>query len=252
MQKHVQDRKRNSRDDTFSRAQALQSQEVQLYRERVAQRCAIDKLIDEFVESGVIKVGWTRQQIRDAIDQRYAYAFQMANDVLIRWPAECKQVERLFSDLAVIKGLLKRNRALPESVLGSWIGNLEASKGFFESANVFLETIEKFIDRHEEPWRYEKDYNNLQQRNFDPFTFFFIEGIFCDVWSKLRSLRHRGLKSPLPTRADLPLLSDFLNAAWMDLGLPLHDHRGRSREPLREWLADRVRKHFRNLDDAES
>jgi hypothetical protein len=32
----------------------------------------------------------------------------------------------------------------------------------------------------------------------------------------------------------------FLAAAWKDLGFPLMDHRGRSREPLEDWFSDRL------------
>jgi hypothetical protein len=251
MRKNLQRRKESGRYNARSRAQALQLQKVQSYRERQARNCAIDMLLEEYFKGGIIKVRWSHHQIRDAIDQQYAYALRMANDVLIRWPAERKQIDRLFSDLALIKHLLRRNKELNDHVLGCWIGNLEVGKHFFQSTMEFLEILEKFIDRHEESFQLQAN-DNLFQRNFDPFTFFFIEGIFYGVWCKLRQLKNRGLKFPLPPRADLPLFTKFLSAVWRDLGLPVQDHRGRSREPLQEWLADRVRKRFRNLDNTET
>jgi hypothetical protein len=38
------------------------------------------------------------------------------------------------------------------------------------------------------------------------------------------------------------LIGKVLAAAWRDLGLPVNDHRGHSREPLERWFYDRVRR----------
>jgi hypothetical protein len=44
------------------------------------------------------------------------------------------------------------------------------------------------------------------------------------------------------------LFAKLLAAAWRDLKLPLEDRRGRSREPLERWFADRLR-HFTSPKD---
>jgi hypothetical protein len=60
----------------------------------------------------------------------------------------------------------------------------------------------------------------------------------------LGPLMRIGLRCPRLPRADFPLFAHFLAAAWKDLGLPITDHRKRSRLPRTDWFAKRVRKHF--------
>ena len=60
----------------------------------------------------------------------------------------------------------------------------------------------------------------------------------------LGPLKRIGLRCPRLPRADFPLFAHFLATAWKDLGLPITDHRKRSRLPRTGWFAERVRKHF--------
>jgi hypothetical protein len=107
------------------------------------------------------------------------------------------------------------------------------------------------------------DYGLLENeggRNRDPLSSVFILEAFQQAWCALRFGQTAPygygekafLKEQLPTNHHRPF-AQFLATAWKDIGFPLVDHRGRSREPLEHWFADRLRKdkRFRNLPDED-
>jgi hypothetical protein len=88
--------------------------------------------------------------------------------------------------------------------------------------------------------------------NLDPLSHHFISNMFDGVWCRFRR------RVPVPEGVDdraMPFwfatylgkwdcrpFARLLAAAWRDVGFPPEDHRGHSREPLEDWLTDRVRK----------
>jgi hypothetical protein len=167
-------------------------------------------------------------------------------------PMYRRHTKRLFGDLALIRHLIERNKNLDHFNVTlsenpqisdchkTYESSEEAFRHLQDNLGVVSEEIKVFLRAYE----LEKSLGG----NHDPLSHTFIRDGYV-TWRILRSE-----KSPLPRSAlvdpdplsneHFRLFARFLAAGWRDASLPLTDHRGQSREPLEEWLADRVRKYF--------
>jgi hypothetical protein len=224
----------------------------QPYGARPIGACEIDRLVSEYVEKNIFSVRWEASQIRNTVEEWFSEAVVMARDMLIRWPGERQNLTRLLDDLLLIHKLLERNKELlvqQDLVMNKLSTKNSLAHPFNEQwkskvRNLLIDLnrvsadISFVIESSTIPW--ETIEFAPPKRNFDPLTFFFIE-YEHELWCDLRPLQGKGCRLP---RRDVRPFARFLSAIWRDLRLPSEDHLGRSREPLEDWFADRLRKHF--------
>jgi hypothetical protein len=224
----------------------------QPYGARPIGACEIDRLVGEYVENNSFSVRWDASQIRNAVEERFCEAAVMAKDMLIHWPRERQNLTRLLNDLSLIHKLLERNKELfvkQYLVMNNLTTKTSVDPPFLEqwknkirklltNLNRMSPDVSFVVESSKIPW--ESIEFAPPKRNFDPLTFFFIDNEFY-VWCQLRPLEVRRLP-----RRDVRPFARFLAAIWRDLRLPSEDHLGRSREPLEDWFADRLRKHFKD------
>jgi hypothetical protein len=97
-----------------------------------------------------------------------------------------------------------------------------------EKLLVALSTVAEAIKKFQDHYR-----PAGQPGNHDPLTRSFIEFVFR-YWREHLSIGGNPDEDKLFVR--------FLSAAWRDVQFPTKEHEG---QRLEDWLADRVRKHFR-------
>jgi hypothetical protein len=253
---------RRAHSSRRSRVDCVRTLKYQPYGGRLTGLCEIDLLAKEYVKKNIFSVCWDESLVRDAVELAFLSALEMSKDMLIRWPDERRKVERLLDDLLLIRTLLDRNkelfidgvpgRQMVENYLTlkdnldlpsfhQWRNRLQKLIPNLKKMNTDISFI---LDTSEVSW--ESIEFAGPRGNFDPLTFFFIEYQFYEVWCVLRPLQNNGLQAPRMPRQDIRPFACFLAAIWTDLKLPLQDHRGRLHEPLQEWFADRIRKHFKD------
>jgi hypothetical protein len=230
----------------------------QPYEGRRTGTCAIDLLANEYFEKNIFSVRCEISEVRNAADQAFSDALYTTKAMLIHWPAEHYKVRRFLHDLSLMDKLLDRNKELfvhgePGGVWKYLTRKHTVDLPSFEQWKNRLQNLLATLNKAHADARFVLDTSEIHweaiefappSRNFDPLTFFFIEHEFFDVWCQFRPLESD--RAPPMPRRDVRPFARFLAAVWRDLNLPLEDYRGRTREPLEAWFADRIRKHFEN------
>ena len=97
------------RAQNLSRAEALRSFRAQRFGERPIGTCEVDKVAQTYFKKGIFRVRLELQQLREEVERAASEAFQMAVDMLVRWPDVDRLAGQFFDDLKLIRLLLKRS-----------------------------------------------------------------------------------------------------------------------------------------------
>jgi hypothetical protein len=220
----------------------------------------IDELADELLALGFTPndraklIATIRLEIYFAAD---IAVVQYKNDRYSE-PLRFRKIKRFFRDTAQIEKLIRRNEGLDITDIVLATTRLDLSRDsvewMSERLNAIISAGEKFLGERR-PSRTLKEIEDLlvalsttaeaikkfqennrptgNPGNRDPLTQQFIDGIF-EYWCEHLSIGGNPDEDKLFLR--------FLSAAWRDVQFPTKDHKG---QPLEDWLADRVRKRFR-------
>jgi hypothetical protein len=218
---------------------------------------AIDGVVEELRDAGIFQDAPNLfSQARTMLDVAAYETISATEFHLQRAPAFRGIVERFVYDLELISHLIERNEdrdpyyallAVSPAPPRHWREIAERT----EQLQAYLRKLRALIDSCL------LDYwlpTNDGAGNHDSLSSGFIIQTFQNAWCVLRFGctapfgygEERFLKENLPADHRRPF-ARFLAAAWRDLGFPLVDHRGQSREPLEDWFADRLRKDKRFL-----
>ena len=146
-------------------------------------------------------------------------------------PRRFQRIKRFFNDTALIEKLIQLNEGLDfldftvamTRVDGPY-GSSKEGKGLLVVLSTAAEAIKKFQDNYRPKG---------QPGNRDPLARQFIDEVLY-VWCKHLSIGGSPDEDKLFVR--------YLSAAWRDVQFPTKEHKG---QRLQDWLADRVRKQFR-------
>jgi hypothetical protein len=248
-------RKNTSRRNKAGRLMAIQTTRkfltAQQYKPLTFPR--INSLIDEFsreqffssLDTGLYpKELGLRKQVRRAVITAKVGALVRAEWRLIRQPEVFLETKRLFEDLRQIVHLLDRNEnfddldvAVSIEPRDPWIRMDQWGHDATRDLKSDLEKFGKGIKKYLHTFQRRRP---ASRRNLDPLSSLFIS----DMFSAWRMFRHQPETDLRLHPDDRRHFARFLAAGWRDVGFPLTDHRGHSREPLEEWFADRIRKQF--------
>ncbi len=166
-------------------------------------------------------------------------------------PISLQKTKRLLDDLLRIRHLIARNENLDPIEIDMSIRprpDVDFKTHFVASYDRAQRMQHMLRGLNAEIADYLQSYElqHTHQRN-SILSHEFIRFMFVRVWPDLR-FKNWPMpldedwfqKMHLPKRHHGPF-SQFLAAAWRDVGFPMEDHRGHSREPLESWFADRVR-----------
>jgi hypothetical protein len=202
------------------------------------------------------------KKLRRSVDIAGYHSLVLAQNTLVQAPSDLKLTERFFEDVKVISHLIDRNKkADPHSIrLSVKYLRHDASRPQprIECQDRTSSLLTKLRDVRAEIEGYLLDYRPGDGRrggNHDPLSSYFISEMLEVVWREFgaappedaageRPRIESGRELPEMSRAECRPFARLLAAAWRDAGFPLVDHRNRSREPLEDWFADRVRKQF--------
>lgn len=164
--------------------------------------------------------------VREDVSLAAHYALMSARIHLVQRPEKKPQIKRLFDDLPQILFLLDRNKDLdPTDLLVYTIPN-PLMRPDHERLLSVLQRDENEIRHYLASCRVRSEGGNK-----DRLTGQFIDEIF-ELWCRC-------------VRVDLydetQVFNKLLVAAWRDVGFPTEEQDGRC---LKEWLKERVRKHF--------
>jgi hypothetical protein len=219
---------------------------------------ALDRLTLDFGLRGIFKFvtgpEWPPDsldlfaQVRHAVFFASVMAIGHAGIELISMPKHHFCTKRFFDDIQLIAHLIERNREMDRHTATLCVRRIQHVIKIPADATVelkqHLDTLACAIRNYLELYQPER---RTSRRNYDPLSHEFIEWM-SDQWKRFRHFPERELSRPGLPKADRPNFVRFLACGWMASGLPLEDHRGRSREPLEEWFADRVRKWDRHQE----
>jgi hypothetical protein len=173
--------------------------------------------------------------IRQRVSFSANYSAMVARNYFVNNPRHLHLTKRFFRDLSEIQLLIDRNKSVDPLNLflstklvqssPSQLGGRDQIKHLQSALQFVSKLVEEYLLTYEPKGK---------PGNHDPYTRAFIDEIFelwCEhVWAE-----------PLPS--ENRLFIRLIAAAWMDLRLPMKDHKG---ERLQDWLNDRVRKRFPN------
>jgi hypothetical protein len=244
---------------TPNRAKALTTK-----LEVLSATCHLDAVVREFRESGIFssldtafcpkELGLTKQ-VRKVVSRTCELVVRIANFSLVYRPKYDPLIKRLFDDLELMVSLIERNNHLaaydivrlteriPSRVNGVTV---DCSNFSDDPEKTTLQLMSHLDTSRSQLKEYLRTYRQARgrRRNHDPLSREFIMNMFY-TWQMFRYGDDDPVKGLDPLRPeDRPLFARFLAAAWRDAGFPLTDHRGKSREPLENWFADRIRKRF--------
>jgi hypothetical protein len=225
----------------------------------------IDRVIEECLRTGIFqlpaKIGEVLQpslvgvlwHVRGSVSLTAHHAISAANGQK-DMPEYRRLTEHFIKDLQLIVHLIERNQQLdpfmPNTILSPRVGPAREvyEQAEMTTAEATLHLQQTLLAASAEIRLYLEASKKTRERggNRDPLVSEFISTMFLVPWRELTApgyllLEERSRIQPEHYR---PFVR-FLAAAWRDLGFPLADHRGHSREPLEEWFADRLRKHIR-------
>jgi hypothetical protein len=208
----------------------------------------LDKVVEELRECGIYpNLDDLLHRVRYEMDWARASSMAIAAYYYLFEPKLRHQTARLFEDLSVITHLIERNKNVSSILIGNCItARLNGPKQYENPLDAtqrlmcILSSLNKEIKRYTSAFQKE----SAKCGNYDHFSSWFITNAF-DSWIGFRS---KGFSTLVPedverlSKEHVGLFSRLLAAAWRDMGLPLTDHRGHSREPLEGWFADSIRK----------
>jgi hypothetical protein len=246
---------RARRTATSGRAKSLPELRSRLDPSSPVGTYAIDSIVERFAKSGIFfRHKDIVRKAREAIDLQAQCCIMQSQFSLIERPRWLQKSKRLFDDLSLIRHLIARNEDLDPAEISNSVRprpGTDFKAHFVASEDRTQRLLQMLRGLSAEIADYFQSYKlrHTHQRNLDPLSHDFIAGMFSRVWPDLRyknrpTLRDRlwFQKKHLHKNHYRPF-AQFLAAAWRDVGFPLEDHRGHSREPLESWFADRVRKH---------
>jgi hypothetical protein len=201
------------------------------------------------------------KKLRRSVDIAWCHSLVRAQNTLVQVPSCLRLTERFFEDVKVISHLIDRNKtADPHNIMLS-VKYLRHDAGRelprIECQDRTSSLLTRLRDVRAEIEGYLLDYRPGDARgggNHDPLSSYFVWEMFYVVWRQFaatlpedaaaeRARIESGREIEM-SRAEYRPFARLLAAAWRDAGFPLVDHRNRSREPLEDWFADRVRKQF--------
>jgi hypothetical protein len=248
-------RRRAARSATFARAESLPHLRSRLDPSSPVGTHAIDSIVQDFAKNGIFfSHNDIVRKAREVINECAQCCIMAAQFTLREYPISLQKTKRLLDDLLRIRHLIARNENLKPIELDISIrprADVDFKTHVVASYDRAQRLQHMLRDLKAEIADYLQSYELRQthQRNLDPLSHDFIRFMFVSVWPDLR-FKNRPMsldedwfqKMHLPKKHYGPF-SQFLAAAWRDVGFPMEDHRGHSRDPLESWFADRVRKH---------
>jgi hypothetical protein len=245
---------RSGRAAKFTRAKSLPHLQSRLDPSSPVGTYAIDSIVEDFAKNGIFfRHNDLVRKAREAIDHCAQCCIMESQFTLIERPISLQKTNRFFDDLLRIKHLIARNEDLDPVEMEMSIRPRPAVdfKTHFVASYDRTQRLQQMLrGLSAEIVDYLQSYElrHSRQRNLDPLSHEFIRFMFVRVWPDLRFKNRPMLrdedwfwKKHLQKKHYRPFVQ-FLATAWRDVGFPLEDHRGHSREPLESWFADRVRK----------
>ncbi len=193
----------------------------------------IDGLADELLAFGFTPSDRAKfiVTIRNEIYLAARFAVLEYQNHKVGMPLRFRRIKRFFKDTVLIEKLIRRNEGLDTldfMVATTRVGRRSRTGKEREDLLVALSTaaeaIQEFQDNHRPMGR---------PGNRDPLAQQFIDEVLY-VWCEHLSIGGSPDEDKLFVR--------YLSAAWRDVQFPTKEHKG---QRLQDWLADRVRKHFR-------
>jgi len=248
-------RRRAARTATFARAESLPDLRSRLDPSSPVGTYDIDSIVQDFAKNGIFfSHNDIVRKTREVINECAQCCIMAAQFTLRERPVSLQKTKRLLDDLLRIRHLIARNENLDPIEIDMSIRprpDVDFKTHFVASYDRAQRMQHMLRGLNAEIADYFQSYElqHTHQRNLDPLSHEFIRFMFVRVWPDLR-FKNRPMpldedwfqKMHLPKRHHGPF-SQFLAAAWRDVGFPMEDHRGHSRESLESWFADRVRKY---------
>jgi hypothetical protein len=213
-----------------------------LYDDAPIGRYLVDEVAHELFLSGRVAISDESELVKLVREKRWfaaGYSLMTARNQFFNIPEGRRKTKRFFADLQVIRSRIDRNRDLDRielffaSTNGRFGPPLRQRLGGKDEIDHLLTALQ---DAGDAVGDFLKRYKRKPERggNSDELTRTFIDEIF-EFWCDHYTAEASSDESRLFMR--------LLCAAWRDVGFPIEDKDGRR---LEDWLADRVRKQFRD------
>lgn len=232
--------------------------ELQLDVDAASGSYRIDAIATELYAEGIFlnrePVELFLKRLRRSVDFAGCHSLVLAQSDLLTAPEQIKLTKRFFEDVKAISHLIERNKTIDLRCVWLFVSNLRDEAGWRLDRTASL--LIKLRDVQAEIEGYLLDYRPRGGRggNRDPLSYYFISEML-DVWRDFgdvppgqaaaeRAYTESMRDVPKMFRSEYRPFARLLAAAWRDLEFPIVGHRNKSREPLEDWFADRVRKQF--------